>query len=244
MSADLLIDIGHSRIKWGRLRDGALDVRSIGRAGTDEPDPLFEAIREERCTRALISGQSRPESVKRIADRLRQDRARVDIITTGDRPMPVSPAYKSLGCDRWLALQKPRQEQDGAFVVVDSGTAITVDVVDAAGVHRGGWIMAGIQAARNGLFARAPGLNRPLPEAERIDQPARGTGAALARGAMMLAAGGIDRAVRAAEAAVGEDVGLWLTGGNAAELLPHLERAARHDRHLVLHGLAMATQAK
>lgn len=244
MSADLIIDVGHSRIKWARLIDGTIDRPSIGRAATDEPDALFAALDSLGCKRALISGQSRPESVARIANHLRRDGARVDIITTGDRPMPVAPAYKSLGCDRWLALQKPWLEEQGPFVVVDSGTAITVDVVDGDGRHRGGWIMPGIQAARSGLFARAPGLNRPLPEAEQIDHPARDTGRALIRGGLLLAAGGIDRAVRGAERVIEEQVSLWLTGGNAAELVSHLERTARHDRHLVLHGLAMATQAK
>lgn len=244
MCADLVVDIGHSRIKWARVRNGALEKASVGRASTDDPDALYAALDGLACERALLSGQSRPGSVARIADRLRHDGARVDIIITGDRPMPVAPAYKSLGCDRWLALQKPRLEGPGPYVVIDSGTAITVDVVDGEGRHCGGWIMAGVLAARTGLFARAPGLNRALPEAGEIDRPARDTGAALARGGLMLAAGGIDRAIRAAERAVGDQVSLWLTGGNAAGLVSHLERPVRHEQHLVLHGLTMAMQAK
>jgi type III pantothenate kinase len=244
VSADLVIDIGHSRLKWARLVAGALDATSVGRASTDEADALYAALERYGCRRALISGQSRIDSVTRITERLRQLGAQVDIIATGDRTLPVAPAYKSLGCDRWLALQKPWMEGPAPFVVVDCGTAITVDLVDGEGRHRGGWIMPGIHTARGGLFARAPGLNRPLPEAGDIDRPARDTGTALARGGLMLAAGGIDRAVRAAERAAGDRVSLWLTGGNAAELASHLERAARHEQHLVLHGLAMATQAK
>lgn len=244
MPSDLIIDIGHSRIKWARVSNGTLETTGIGRAATDEPDALYAALDRQACARALISGQSRPESVKRITEHLRHKGARVDIITTGDRQMPVAPAYKSLGCDRWLALQKPWLEGQAPFVVVDSGTAITVDLVDGDGRHRGGWIMAGVQAARSGLFARAPGLNRPLPEPDEIDRPARDTGKALARGGLLLAAGGIDRAIRSAERAIEQQVSLWLTGGNAAELVSHLERAARHEQHLVLHGLAMATLAK
>jgi len=240
---DLIVDIGHSRIKWARAKEGQLDLPSIGRVMTDQPDALFAALQEASCKHALISGQSRPETVNRIADELQQAGTQVDIITTGDRPLPVAPAYKSLGCDRWMALQMPWQQERRAFVVVDSGTAITVDVVDGSGKHRGGWIMAGIETARNGLFMRAPGLNRPLPQAGDIERPARGTGTALARGGLILAAGGIEHAVAAAERAVDDQVSLWLTGGNAAELISHLRREARHQRHLVLHGLALATQA-
>jgi len=239
---DLIVDIGHSRIKWARVRDGALERSSIGRAATNEPDTLFAALGGSGCERALLSGQSRPEVVARIAAHLRHVGARIDIITTGDRALLVAPAYKSLGCDRWLALQMPRREEAGPFVVVDSGTAITVDLVDGEGRHRGGWIMPGVHSARAGLFARAPGLNRPLPEADDVDRPARDTGRALARGGLMLAAGGVDRAVRAAERFIEQEVSLWLSGGNAVELASHLERAARHEQHLVLHGMAMATQ--
>ncbi len=244
MSAELVIDVGHTRVKWARLVEGAVDPRSIGRAATDEPAALYTAPGRSACQRALISGQSRPGAAARIGERLTREGAQVDIITTGDRPMPVAPAYASLGCDRWLALQRPRLESPGAFVVVDCGTAITVDLVDAGGHHRGGWIMAGMAAARDGLFERAPGLERPLPKAGGIDRPARDTGGALARGGLMLAAGGIERAIRAAERAVDDHVSLWLTGGDAAVLASRLERSARHDPHLVLHGLAMATQSK
>lgn len=244
MSADLVVDIGHARIKWGRVHDGRLEMGSIGYGQTDSPNALITALDEMHCEHALLSGQSRPESVARIADLLRQAGMQVDIMATGDRGLPVAPAYDSLGCDRWLGLQKPRLEGQDPFVVVDGGTAITVDLVDGNGHHRGGWIMAGIRAARGGLFACAPGLDVPLPEAAEIDRPARETGTALARGGLMLAAGGIDRAVRAAEHAVEDHVSLWLTGGNAAELAPLLERPARHEQHLVLHGLAIATQSK
>lgn len=244
MSADMLIDIGHSRLKWARLVDGALDSASVGRASTDDPGMLLSAFKQAGCADALVSGQSRVDSVRQISEGLRQMGARVDIMTTGDRELPVAPAYKSLGCDRWLALQMPWSELHAPFVVVDCGTAITVDLVDGKGHHRGGWIMPGVHAARGGLFARTPGLNRPLPEAGNIDRPARGTGSALARGGLLLAVGGIDRAILAAERAAEDHVSLWLTGGNAAELAAHLERPARHEQHLVLHGLAMATQAK
>ncbi|HSH28136.1 MAG TPA: type III pantothenate kinase [Wenzhouxiangella sp.] len=244
MPVDVLIDIGHSRLKWGRLVAGTLDPASIGRASTDEPGVLLSALEQGGCSGAIVSGQSRVESVRQISEGLRQMGARVDIMATGDREMPVAPAYKSLGCDRWLALQKPWCELHAPFVVVDCGTAITVDLVDGKGHHRGGWIMPGVHAARGGLFARTPGLNRPLPEPGIIDRPARGTGSALVRGGLLQAIGGIDRAVRAAEQAAEDHVSLWLTGGNAAELAAHLERPARQEQHLVLHGLAMATHAK
>lgn len=242
MPSELLIDIGHSRIKWGLAENGALMPDSVGRSGGDDPSELFKLIGPKQVERALICGQSRPERVRAVADRARRAGLETDIITTGDRTLPVAPAYKSLGCDRWLALQWPWLAHHAPMLVVDCGTAITVDVVDATGQHRGGWIMAGIEAARAGLFNFAPGLNRELPEIERIDRPARDTARALVRGSALMAAGAIDRAAASAERLLGEPLEAWLTGGDAAEIRPHLARTFHHERHLVLLGLAMASQ--
>jgi type III pantothenate kinase len=240
--AELVADIGHSRIKWGLCADGRLDPDSVGEAPAAAPDALFDLLELRPIGSCLLSGQSRPEVVARIAERIRQAGTEVDIISTGDRPLPVPPSYAGLGCDRWLAVQWPWHTRRRAFAVIDCGTAITVDLVDDDGRHRGGWIMAGIEAGLGGLFGRAPALERPLPAASDLEAPALETAPALSRGALLLAAGGIERAVRAAERAAGGAVECWLTGGDAARIRELLDETPRYERHLVLHGLAMATQ--
>lgn len=242
MCAELVADIGHTRIKWGLCADGRLDPDSVGEAPAASPDALFELLDVQPVASCLLSGQSRPDLVTRIAERIRHAGTEVDIIATGDRPLPVPASYAGLGCDRWLAVQWPWQTRRRAFAVIDCGTAITVDLVDDTGHHRGGWIMAGIEAGLGGLFARAPALARALPTASRLEQPALETTPALSRGALLLAAGGIERAVRAAEHTAGGTVECWLTGGDAARMREVLENTPRYERHLVLHGLAMATQ--
>lgn len=244
MGTELLVDIGHSRLKWGLARNGRLDEHTVGRAEAERADALLQAAARNRVARAIVCGQSRPEAVTRLVDRIAQSSAQVDIITTGDRALPVDPAYAELGCDRWLALQWPWLSERAPVVVVDCGTAITIDVVDGGGRHRGGWIMAGVRAARSGLLTAAPGLARPPADTGAAGKPARDTAGAVARGSALMAAGGIERAVASAESAIEEHVSLWLTGGDAAGIGPLIERAARHDRHLVLRGLAMATQSK
>jgi len=243
VATELLIDIGHSRMKWALAADGQLAPSSIGRAPAERPDRLLDVIDQAGFERVRVSGQSRPERVEDITRRLRAAGAEVDVLTTGDRDLPVAPAYQTLGCDRWLALQWPWLEARRALVVIDCGTAITIDLVDDNGRHRGGWIMAGVEAARAGLSARAPGLNRVLPEAERVDRPARGTGSALVRGSLLMAAGAIERAIDASAETAGAEISAWLTGGDADAIAPLVRRKLRHERHLVLLGLAMAGQA-
>ncbi len=243
MSTELLIDIGHSRIKWGWLDDAGLDRERSGRAADESAaSALLNELAGSDVRRARVCASPHSPTGRTVLDALEQRGMEVDIITTGDRPLPVAPAYPGLGCDRWLAMQWPWQQQRSALVVIDCGSAITVDIVDAAGQHLGGWIMPGMAAARRGLFERAPGLQQCLPEPGPIGMPARATGDALARGELMLALGGIERAIDAAERSLGQSFGLWLTGGDAARLAAELPRPARLEDHLVLLGLSLTRQ--
>ncbi|HLR86860.1 MAG TPA: type III pantothenate kinase [Wenzhouxiangella sp.] len=240
MSTEQVIDVGYSRIKWGRVQAGCLDIGSV----QCSPVQQWRQPAASAPARALILSSSGNAFAGRLAEHLRRSGTQTNVISTGDRKLPVAAAYASLGCDRWLALQKPAGAEPGPFVVVDAGTAITVDVVDGNNSHLGGWIMPGLISAQAGLLARAPGLDRRLPESDYTHQPARNTEQALAQGALMLAAGGIERAVEAARKNIGPRPALWLTGGDATRLAACLPQSFRLDPHLVLHGMALATQVK
>lgn len=60
--------------------------------------------------------------------------------------------YQNLGIDRWLALIAvytlwPKQD----CIIVDTGTATTIDVLDAGGQHLGGWIIPGLDLMTRSL---------------------------------------------------------------------------------------------
>lgn len=56
-----------------------------------------------------------------------------------------------LGVDRWLGMLASLRSAPDGFVMVDSGTAMTIDVVDASGVHQGGYIVPGLKLMRSSL---------------------------------------------------------------------------------------------
>ena len=116
----------------------------------------------------------------------------------------------------------------GPAVVVDAGTAVTVDIVDGAGAYCGGFIAPGPAAGLAGL-ARATEALPDLP-AKAVDLvPGLETQGALSAGAWGLAVGGVDRLVQAALESLSEAAGrqaparesaagsrcveLWATGG-------------------------------
>ena len=62
----------------------------------------------------------------------------------------------TLGIDRWLALLgATRLYPNQNVLIIDAGTATTVDFVDNLGQHQGGWILAGIQALFDSILANS-----------------------------------------------------------------------------------------
>ena len=241
MAGDWVLDLGHSRIKWARsTANGLLD--SSGSCPTEHPGPLETLLLDSNGDRLWASAQSRPEAVDWLAMLAQQRGLSLTIVTTGHMNLPVKPSYPGLGSDRWLAVQWPWQQTGSALCVIDCGTALTVDVVDDQGVHRGGWIMAGLQTARDSLLGKAPGLPRRLDQFDADQHPARDSAQAIATGTVLQMAGAIERSVAAAANELGRDPVIWLTGGDAGAIMPLTRLQATLDEHLVLRGLAMAAK--
>ncbi len=240
MPAELLIDLGHSRLKWGWRRGNLLDRETIAACNLEQPAPFSAVLGDNATERAWVCGQSSPMAVDWLEALARQYSLSLEWIRTGQMKLPVEPAYPGLGADRWLALQWPWRQTRSALAVIDCGSAITVDVVDGCGCHRGGWILPGLRAARQGLLARAPGLPDPPIEDRAVNAPAMDSASAVAGGALLAAIGGIQRAVDFAQAYLDSALELWITGGDAAVLGSGFDHPLRHDPHLVLAGLAMA----
>ena len=241
---DLLLDLGHSRVKWGWGHHGQLLESGSGACPLTDLAPLAGALATTAGRRALLSGQSRIEVVNAVTTLLEGCGLSLQRIETGSPELLVKPAYPSLGCDRWLSLQWPWQQAQQACCVIDCGTAITVDLVDQNGRHRGGWIMAGLVSLQRGLLSLAPGLPAPTEPAESSLQPAMASAAAIAAGSLCQLTGGIDRALEQARRLLGSDPQLWLTGGDAELIEAYLGRSLTRDRHLVLRGLALAADAQ
>lgn len=140
-----------------------------------------------------------------------------------------------LGIDRWLSLRALRARLNTGFVLASSGTALTIDVVDASGQHLGGTIAPSAERAREALLTRAPHLAKPDAELKLLAQR---TADAVYSGAVMAAAALIEKLHREAERQVGAKLPLYLTGGGAGVLLGSIETPLHLVEHLVLEGLS------
>ncbi len=241
---DCLIDLGHSRIKWACGKDGRVVMGSEDACPIDQIDRLQQALTRNTCQRALVSGQTNTDVLDAVTTLLQQTGLSLHAVTTGIPKLPVQPAYPQLGCDRWLALQPPWLEQRKGFCVVDCGTAITVDLVDDSGRHRGGWIMAGLSSLRHGLLSRARRLPAPADDDVELSMPATDSARAIGAGTLLQAIGGIEQAITCCEALLGRPIVPYLGGGDAGLIAAGLKRPLLRDDQLVLKGLALAAECQ
>ncbi len=242
----LLVDIGNTRIKWALLR-GRKPVGAQALAHGGDARAVAAFMRRaprgvERIVAVCVAG-ARFERALTQAARGRFDPA-PEFVQSARSACGVINGYREvwrLGADRWMAAIGAFQLARGRdALAVSVGTALTVDLVTAAGRHRGGAIIPGPITMVESLLAGTHGIRRRAqgarPSARRLF--AADTASALAGGARFAAAAFIDRAVSEASRELGSQPLLLLSGGAATALRPLLEHRARIVPDLVLRGLA------
>lgn len=134
-----------------------------------------------------------------------------------------------LGADRWAGLIAARALSIEASIIVQAGTATTIDLLDAEGVFRGGLILPGLTLMRHSL---ASNTNQLADVSGHFNLLPTNTNDAIANGTLYATLGAIERMRNVHDIAQ-----CILSGGAAADLLPHLAAPIRQVNHLVLEGL-------
>lgn len=237
----LVLDVGNSRIKWAYVEaEGGLRLR--GRA---ERDPPVESTLD-----AAFGGAGAPSGVLvcSVAGEdfdvrlehwmvghwgLRPRRFQSERQTLGVVNGYSEPAQ--LGADRWAAVLGARAGHAPPVGVIDCGTAVTLDVVDADDRHLGGLIAPGLDLARQSLSRRTANVRAALRPASGL--LGRSTAECVANGIGLGLAGAVERWMADVDGVL--DGVTWLaTGGSWPQLRPAIHRSIEYDPDLVLRGLA------
>lgn len=243
----LLLDAGNTRLKWGLLhgnrigRTGSVTLATIREQGKSVllrrlPRDVDAAI---ACN---VAGQAFAEKLSAI---IRSHNAcEVRLVRSKAVACGVANAYRQpgrLGVDRWVAMIGARAACAGACLIVDAGTAVTIDALNADGGHLGGQILPGLMLMADSLGQNTsdlPASRRGAFSNARVLRPfARSTAAAIAQGAIGSVTGAIERAFRILEQQDSKPR-LLLTGGDAPLLQKFLTIDAELRPNLVLEGLA------
>ncbi len=240
MSDLLLLDCGNSRIKWQWRRAGSVQQQGIWSDGLVLPaawSTMRPAVIWGSSVRAVADQKVIEQTLHRIWD--------VPIVwaTSTAQLAGVVNGYERpelLGVDRWLTLLACHARFADPCVIIDAGTAVTVDFLGMQGCHAGGYIVPGMTLMHGSLCRGTARLREPWETPQNI-QPARQTKDAINRGLLLLMAG-LMHEVRqqALDLWPGKTVQWVLTGGGISMLnlvLDQLPGGVHTVPDLVLDGL-------
>ncbi len=230
-SSPLLIDAGNRRLKW-RLgnRDGYLDWNK------GEPPSALPVPEAGGSNLALVASVRYGADQVQLLDHLQQAGWQVQSPSVESECAGLICGYTEpaqLGVDRWLAMLACWTRWKKAFVLVNAGTAMTLDLVFNTGKHGGGYIVAGLGLHRDALLARSEKLQRQYTPGEPLLEPGRDTGAAIDRGVLLTA---VEMTRGAANRAGLGSARLVFSGADGAILAGHFPAAQVWD-NIVLDGL-------
>jgi type III pantothenate kinase len=170
-------------------------------------------------------------------------------LTNAELPIAIEvEAPERVGIDRLLAAVAVNELRDAArpAIVIDAGSAITVDLVSAAGAFRGGVIWPGWRLMSETLRGQTDAL--PLVAA-RLDEPppaivGTSTEKAIRSGLYWGNVGAVREFVARMRAELPAEPQIFVTGGDAARLAAHACPDATRVEELVLAGLVLAHAAR
>jgi len=245
MSQTLVLDVGNSRMKWGLHGPRGWMASGV-------------TLNTEIGTLALRDWQNLPRPVRVVGVNVAGEAARVRLeaqiarwrliphwLSSSAEACGVTNGYRTptqLGADRWASLVAARQrtladDPVSPAIVVNAGTAVTIDALAADGRFLGGLIVPGLRLMLRVLAENTAALKMPSGKFTPFPD---NTPDALYSGAVQAVTGAIelmrlrldteDRAARC-----------FIAGGAAPEIAPYLTGSVEVVDNLVLEGvLALA----
>jgi type III pantothenate kinase len=249
LSPTLVIDAGNSRMKWGLhgargwLVQGVIPNAEIGALSVRHWHNL---PRPGRAIGVNVAGEA---ARVRVEAQLARWRLAPEWLTATGYACGVTNRYarpSQLGADRWASLVAAWRRSTAtdlfppACVVVNAGTAVTVDALDVDGVFHGGLILPGIRLMERSLAENTAGLKVPQGEFRAFPD---NTADAIFSGAVRAVCGAIELMRREIDSNPAH-VRCYLAGGAAPEIGQHLSPPVEIVDNLVLEGvLALAGES-
>jgi type III pantothenate kinase len=179
----VLVSVGNTRTRLAgaHVPAGASGLLGVRTAGSGELQPsrvvasadldsvvaaVGEAARDEGASRVLIASVNDPVAA-RLERALLAGEASIDGLVVGrfgrDIPIPIASTLtdnSTVGQDRLLNALGAYWRSRQACIVIDAGTAVTVDFVDGEGTFHGGAIAPGLRMMADALHEKTAALPR------------------------------------------------------------------------------------
>ena len=230
----LFIDIGNSSTKW-RLKYGESLCRSERGQFVDFSNYLEEYGDKLKDLNSVyisnVSNGDHSESLKRLF------KTKFNIIPSFARvtrkAAGVTCGYTNvadLGVDRWLAMIGATKKYGGNLLIVDAGTAITLDIIDSELMHLGGFILPGLRVSSKILACNASRIHDFYFD-DQIKIPGNDTQSCVIGGTLFSVISVIKNLISSYASR------LVITGGDKQVIINKISEDCSVEENLVLDGL-------
>jgi type III pantothenate kinase len=246
MKPAVVADVGNSRIKWGRCVQGT--VREICSLPPDNPAQWEQQRQRWEIgeNNHWIVSSVHPARRELLIEWLRQCGQRVlELDDPASLPLHVKLARPDhVGMDRLLdaVAANSRRSAGVAAIVIDAGTAVTVDLVDETGAFAGGAIFPGFRLMAKALHDHTALLPLVEPPEQIPAVPGVATIPAIEIGIFWSVAGGVQALLQEYRIHCGLPVEVFLTGGDG-RLLQAVVPEARLWPEMTLEGIRLSSEA-
>ncbi|MEE9444823.1 MAG: type III pantothenate kinase [Cocleimonas sp.] len=275
----LLVDAGNSSIKWCLLKDGNLSkqqrctYQSQNNDKQKSPQECFERIIDsnetiiERVFIVSVLGDGFIKAAQTLCTTLKLKFINIsaDKVLAGVKNAYDEP--QKLGADRLIAMVAVQHQHNSAdnkqaSIIIDSGTATTIDAIDKNGQHLGGLILPGLNLCTNSLISNTKQLplwgqelgkerdqefGETLNKNQKNFKPelfSKNTTQAIQSASVLGLAGAIDSICSSMENSINKNttVNKILSGGGAKILQPYLQSTYTLNETLIMQGLKVIAE--
>jgi len=246
----LLIDLGNTRSKWVWALDGKIDESTLGHGNREEFLSSCRLPGNIRPARILVSSVASGENTARFISACEEQWGQpVRQLEALNIQAGIVNAYENpitLGTDRWLAIVGAAHTHGMPLVIMDLGTATTLDAVNDQGRHLGGLILPGpalmLKSLSSATAMKVPtGFRNEGTKSEKPEGPgtlpATSTSCAIREGVIAAQVGALNQFLRHVSAKLSSEPQLVVTGGAAEGILDRLGYDAVYDPWLVFKGM-------
>ena len=242
MSLYLLFDVGNTRLKWAAVESsqqpsdrqkklwaysGSISSKSL--ATPEHRAELADYIaktlpKPDVIGFSCVAGKDAIENLKSLFPQwsdISWKQFSGNTEYAGVRTLYQDPS--KLGADRWAAVIGARALSSTNTLIVNAGTATTIDLLGSNGVHHGGWILPGLELMQRSL----EGNTAQLPFAVRGDSNQNfglSTNDAIIGGCDAAQVGAIQYAIQLAKEINHPIERVWVDGGNANILVNEMRQ--------------------
>ena len=257
----LLIDAGNSSLKWSILKNQHLSEQQSCFYSEHTAIQQFKKLLENKassCDHILMVSVQGTEFNQKARQIAQEHSLSFRQIKSVQSLAGVTNAYDEphkLGTDRFVAMiaayHLNNEQQQKACIIIDSGTATTIDAVDANGNHLGGLILPGIDLCSSSLLQNTQQLalwGKAKNQTEfKPKLFSKNTIDAIGSASIFGLSGAIQQICLNMEKAIRQEdknisITKFLCGGSAELLLPFMDSDFHLQKDLIMLGLQVISE--